>query len=133
MLDDRSSSDEENYNHLPPSPEQDDEIEHKNERPSIFDIEANTNSAELDDISSESESESEFSDNQSDADEKSLDSFNESDASINNQNECVSENTTHSYSNSLLEDEEDDANDDDIDDETTKSTHLISDLNNGKT
>lgn len=137
MLEDRSSSDEENSNNLLPSPEYEDEIENKDETPTLFGIDLNINEnvnpipAELDDTSS-NESESDFADNQSDADEKSLDSFNESDASVNNQIECASESTTHSYSNSLLEDEDDDANDDDIDDDALKSSHLLNDLNNGK-
>lgn len=129
VLDDRSSSDEENYNIFLPSPDQE-ENENKYEAASIFGIDLNvneTNAAELDD----NESESDFSDNQSDADEKSLDSFNESDASTNNRNE-VSENTTHSYSNSLLEDEDDDANDGDTDEDAIKSSVNLSDLNNGK-
>lgn len=125
VLDDRSSSDEENYNMLLSSPEPE-ELENKNETPSIFGIDLNVNET------SSNDSESEFSDNQSDADDKSLDSFNESDASANNRIECVSENTTHSYSNSLLEDEEDDADDGDIEDEAIKSSHLLSDLNNGE-
>lgn len=129
MLDDRSSSDEENYNIFLPSPDQG-EIENKYETASIFGIDLNVNEANAADLD-DKESESDFSDNQSDADEKSLESFNESDASTNNRNE-VSENTTHSYSNSLLEDEEDDANDGDTDDEAIKSSHLLSDLNNGK-
>lgn len=135
MLDDRSSSDEENYNILLSSAEQE-AIEKKTETPTIFGIDLNVNDAstnlpDLDDASSD-ESESDYSDNQSDADEKSLDSFNESDASTNLRNGCVSENTSHSYSNSLLEDEEDDANDGDLDDEANKSSHLLSDFNNGK-
>lgn len=134
MLDDRSSSDEENYNIMLSSTEQD-EIDNKNETPSIFGIDINingsiANAAEIDDDSS-NDSDSDFSaDNHSECDEKSLDSFNESDASTHNRSESVSENTTHSYSNSLLEDEEDDV--DDIDDEAIKSSHLLSDLNNGK-
>lgn len=135
VLDDRSSSDEENYNISLPSPEQE-AIENKTETPTTFGIDLNlndasTNSPDFDDAAS-SESESDYLDSQSDADEKSLGSFNESDASTNQRNGCVSENTTHSYSNSLLEEEEDDVNDGDIDDETIESPHLLSDFNNGK-
>lgn len=145
VLEERSSSDEENSNNVLSTPDYEEDIENK-ETPTIFGIELNaneienahTNSGEFDEASS-NESDSDFADNQSDVDDQSVDSFNESDASANHRNEYVSESTTHSYSNSLLEDEDDDANDvndvndDDSDDEAVNSTHhKLSDLNNGE-
>lgn len=74
--------------------------------------------------------ESEFSsENNSDSDEKFLDVSNKSFTSIGT-NE--SENTTHSYSNSLLEDEDDDSDDAPIRPVKEYSAPDLSDLNNGK-
>lgn len=121
-----SGSDDENYNNES-SPEEDgDDMD-----------------AACVDISSD-ESEYSSDDNNSDSDEKFLDVSNKSVSSISR---TESENTTHSYSNSLLEDEEDDDADDadvadivaDEPDEiarfpTTReySAPDLSDFNNGK-
>lgn len=144
-MDERSSSDDENYNNIASSPEEFDEVENIIETSVPFD-------RQRVDENLSNESDSEYSaGNQSDSDEKSFGGSNKS-ASINT---SESENTTHSYSNSLLEDEEDD-DDDDVDDDenndaddsdvayedddivqslpNTQQLHLtdLSDLNNGK-
>lgn len=112
VLNERSTSDDENFNNESSPEEDEDDMEE---------------ACGVDISSDECEYSSE---NSSDAEDKFLDVSNKSAASVSS---TESENTTHSYSNSLLE-EEDDEDADEIPSIQTKeySAPDLSDLSNGK-
>lgn len=149
-MEERSSSDEENenYSNVMYTPEDDDEVQNLAIPSNCFFRRLDENMDDLGNLSNNSgdSSSSEESDeyyNHSDFEEKYSIGSNKSISS-----NAESENTTHSYSNSLLEDEEDnngDVSDSDFEtDEQYEDAHLLlpnakienlpnlSDLNNGR-